>query len=79
MRLIHAIRVEDTFRPHLGRFILDLRCLLLFRGFGGSMGGPFIQGHQEADHHDQPDHYEESEFSGPIAQRTSSMIDGDNP
>lgn len=79
MKVIHAIRVEDTFRPHLGRSVLDLRRLLLFRGFGGAMGRPFVQGHQEADHNDRPHHHEEPEFCRPISQRTSSMINGDNP
>ncbi len=79
MRVIHAIRVEDTFRSHLGGFILDLRRLLLLCGFGGSMGGPFVQSHEEADHNHQPDHHDESEFSSPIAERTRSKINGDNP
>jgi len=79
MRLIDWVLIEDPFRSNLGRFILDLRRLLLLCGFRCSSGAPLVHGHEEADHHDRPDHYQKDEFSRPLSRRARSLIDGDNP
>ena len=79
MRLIDWVLIEDPFRSNLCRFVLDLRRLLLLRGFGGSSGAPLVHAHQEADHHYRPDHHQEYEFSCGLSRRAGSLIDGDNP
>ncbi len=79
MRLIDWVLIEDPFRSNLGRFILDLRRLLLARGFRCSSGAPLVHPHQQADDHHRPDHYQECEFSCCLSRRAGSLIDGNNP
>ena len=79
MKLIARVLIEDPFRSNLGRFILDLRRLLLLRGFRCSSGAPLVHAHEEADHQHRPDHDQECEFSHGLSWRAGSLIDGDNP